>query len=205
MTETIAAGIARSLAEKIVTGELPPGAPLRQDHIAEEFAASHVPVREAFQRLQAQGLVVSEPRRGVRVAPLDQASMREFAEIRAHLEALALRHAAPKLNAGSFEKIELALIAGDQATSIVEWELANRSFHRELVAPCNMPRLLAMLDELQLVNSRFIFAATRTAGWQPGSGHAHRQIVDALKLHEVDKAVLLLQKHIQGLEHVEDA
>ena len=116
-----------------------------------------------------------------------------------------MRHAAPKLNAGSFEKIELALIAGDQATSIVEWELANRSFHRELVAPCNMPRLLAMLDELQLVNSRFIFAATRTAGWQPGSGHAHRQIVDALKLHEVDKAVLLLQKHIQGLEHVEDA
>lgn len=65
--ETIAARISRMLADRIIAGTMEAGAKLRQDHIVEEFGASHVPVREAFRRLEAQGLVVSEPRRGVRV------------------------------------------------------------------------------------------------------------------------------------------
>lgn len=200
--ETDAERISRVLAERIVSDELAPGAPLRQDHVAEEFGSSHVPAREAFQHLKAQGLAVSEPRRGMRVAPLDPASMREVVEIRAALEVLALRHAAPRLNSAWFEKIEHVLVAGDQADEIVAWEAANRAFHRELVAPCKMPRLLMMLEEHQLANSRFIFAATRSAGWQPRSSHDHRQIVDALKRRDVDEAASLLKQHIQGLERM---
>jgi DNA-binding GntR family transcriptional regulator len=200
MAETSGERIARVLAERIVSGELAPGTPLRQDRIAAEFETSHVPAREAFQLLRAQGLAISEPRRGMRVAPLDQASMQEIVEIRAALETLALTHAAPRLNGACFERIERALQAGDQAQTMVDWEHANRAFHRELVAPCKMPRLLATLDELQLANSRIIFAATRSAGWQPGSGHAHRQIVSALKKRDFAKAVALLQRHIRGLE-----
>ncbi|MCJ9674875.1 GntR family transcriptional regulator, partial [Neorhizobium sp. SHOUNA12B] len=60
--DTIASRISRVLADRIVRGELAPGARLRQDHIAEEFETSHVPVREAFRRLEAQGLAISEPR-----------------------------------------------------------------------------------------------------------------------------------------------
>jgi len=200
MAETVAERIARVIAERIVSGELAPGVPLRQDRIAEEFQSSHVPAREAFQLLRAQGLATSEPRRGMRVAPLDHASMQETVEIRAALEALALSHAAPRLNAACFDRIERALLAGDRAQSIVEWEQANRTFHRELAAPCKMPRLLNMLDELQLANSRIIFSVTRTAGWQPGSSHAHRQILNALKSRDFNKATSLLQLHIRGLE-----
>ncbi|TCL64133.1 GntR family transcriptional regulator [Rhizobium sp. BK251] len=200
MAETVAERIARIIGERIVAGELAAGTPLRQDHIAEEFDASHVPAREAFQLLRARGLLVNEPRRGMRVAPLDQASIRETVEIRAALETLALRLAASRMNAAAFERIELALAAGDQATTIVEWEQANRTFHRELVSPCRMPRLLSMLDDLQLVNSRIIFSATRSAGWRPGSSHAHRQIVDALKKRDTHSAVSLLDAHIRGLE-----
>lgn len=200
MAETTAERIARVLAERIVSGELAPGVPVRQDRVAEEFEASHVPAREAFQLLRAQGLLVSEPRRGMRVAPLDHASMQEIVEIRASLEVLALTHAAPRLNAASFDKIERALEAGEHAQSLVEWEKANREFHRELVAPCKMPRLLAMLDELQLANSRIIFSAIRTAGWKPGSSYAHRQILSALKKRDLAKATALLQRHIHGLE-----
>lgn len=200
MAETVAERIARVIAERIVSGELAPGVPLRQDRVAEEFQSSHVPAREAFQLLRAQGLAISEPRRGMRVAPLDHASMQETVEIRAALEALALSHAAPRLNAACFDRIERALLAGDQAQSIVEWEQANRTFHRELVAPCKMPRLLNMLDELQLANSRIIFSVTRSAGWQPGSSHAHRQILNALKNRDFNKATSLLQLHIRGLE-----
>jgi DNA-binding GntR family transcriptional regulator len=200
VAETTAERIARVLAARIVSGELAPGAPLRQDHIAEEFESSHVPAREAFQRLQAQGLAVSQPRRGMRVAPLDPAAMQETVEIRVALETLALTQAAPRLTAASFDKIERALVAGEEARTMTEWEQANRAFHFELAAPCKMPRLLAMLDELQLANARIIFSAVRSAAWQPGSAHDHRQIVSALKQRDVAKAVIRLQRHIRGLE-----
>ncbi|RYC09842.1 GntR family transcriptional regulator [Ciceribacter ferrooxidans] len=200
MAETVAERMARVLGERIVAGELLPGAPLRQDRIAEEFEASHVPAREAFQLLRSRGLVVTEPRRGVRVAPLDPATIQETVEIRAALESLALTFAAPRMNAASFERIEKALIAADQAQTIVEWEQANRVFHRELVIPCRMPKLLSMLDDLQLANSRIIFSSTRSAGWQPGSSLAHRQIVNALKKREFDRAATMLRSHIRGLE-----
>jgi len=200
LAETVAERIARVLGERIVCGELSPGDRLRQDRIAEEFEASHVPAREAFQLLRARGLVVNEPRRGVRVSPLDPASVQEIVEIRAALEILALSRAAPRMNGASFERIERALVAGDRAQSMVDWEQANRAFHRELVAPCKMPKLLSMLDDLQLANSRIIFSATRSAGWKPGSSHAHRQIVNALRKKDVGRATALLQAHIRGLE-----
>ncbi|MGE8106231.1 GntR family transcriptional regulator [Allorhizobium sp. NPDC080224] len=200
MSETVAQRIARIVGEKIVSGELAPGATLRQDHIGNEFGASHVPAREALQLLRAQGLVISLPRRGMRVSPIDPASIQETIEIRAALETLALRLAAPKMNATSFERIELALVACDMTENIVDWETANRAFHRELVSACRMPRLLTMLDDLQLAISRIIFSASRSGGWRPGSSTGHRQIVDALKKGDHHTAVALLDAHIRGLE-----
>ena len=95
--EPLAHRISRELAARIVSGRIAPGERLRQDHIAAEFGASHVPVREAFRHLESRGLAVSEPRRGFRVAGFSSAEVREVAEMRAALEVLALRHAAPHL------------------------------------------------------------------------------------------------------------
>src|SRR5919108_2178080 len=159
--------IAEVIAERIISGELRPNAPLRQDHIAREFNSSHVPVREAFRQLEAQHLVIAVPRRGVRVAPLDTNSVKEIAEMRAALEVVALRNAAPKLTSTHLARIELALIEGDNAKTLQDFEAANRAFHHALVAPCAMPRLLASLDGLQLANSRLVFATAHSAGWQP--------------------------------------
>jgi DNA-binding GntR family transcriptional regulator len=77
-----------------------------------------VPAREALQLLRVQGLAVSLPRRGMRVAPLDQAAIQETVEIRAALESLALRLAAPKMNSAALERIENALAAGDRLKAL---------------------------------------------------------------------------------------
>src|SRR5262249_2243670 len=97
LDNSMAGRIARVLSDRIVSGLLSPGERLRQDHIAEEFQASHVPVREAFRKLEAQGLVVSKPRCGVRVSDLDPAMVGEVTGMRAALEGLALSHALPRL------------------------------------------------------------------------------------------------------------
>ncbi|WMT76414.1 GntR family transcriptional regulator [Bradyrhizobium sp. Ash2021] len=199
---TTADRIARAIGERIVNGTLQPDAPLRQDHIAREFNSSHVPVRESFRQLEAQHLAVSVPRRGVRVAPLDPNSVKEIAEMRAALEVVALRHAAPKLTPAHLARIELALIEGDNAETIQDFEAANRAFHHALVVSCAMPRLLASLDGLQLANSRLVFATARSAGWQPRSNQDHRLILEALRKRNVEQACSLLARHIQTIERL---
>ncbi|MCA1536282.1 GntR family transcriptional regulator [Bradyrhizobium sp. NBAIM03] len=198
---TTVARIADSIAERIISGALEPGAPLRQDHVAREFNSSHVPVREAFRQLQAQHLVVAVPRRGVRVSPLDT-RLKEIAEMRAALEVVALRHSGPRLTTAHLAQIELALIEGDNAKTIEEFETANRAFHQALVAPCGMPRLLASLDGLQLANSRLVFAMARSVGWRPRSNQDHRLILQALRTRNVDQACNLLTRHIQTIERL---
>ncbi|KRQ92896.1 MULTISPECIES: GntR family transcriptional regulator [Bradyrhizobium] len=199
---TMAGRIAAAIAARIVSGALQPDAPLRQDHVAREFNSSHVPVREAFRQLQAQQLVVGVPRRGMRVAPLDTNSVKEIAEMRAALEVVALRNAAPKLTSRHLARIELALIEGDNAQTIQDFEMANRAFHHALVAPCAMPRLLASLDGLQLANSRVVFAVARSSGWRPRSNQDHRLILQALRARNTDQACSLLARHIQTIERL---
>ena len=199
---TMATRIAGAFAEQIISGALTPNAPLRQDHVARQFKSSHVPVREAFRQLEAQHLVVSIPRRGVRIAPLDAASVREIAEMRAALEVVALRHAASRMTPAHLAKIELALIECDNAETLHDFEAANRAFHQALVSPCGMPRLLASLDGLQLANSRLVFATARHAGWQPRSNQDHRLILQALRARNLDQACSLLARHIQSIERL---
>ena len=194
--ETIAVRIARILAERIIAGGLQPGMRLGQDHIAEEFGTSHVPVREAFRRLEAQGLVVSEPRRGVRVAGFTMAEVKEVAEMRAALEVLALRHAAPHLTRAILDDAEEANRAGDKAGDVQTWEEANRRFHRLLLAPCGMPRLMKSIDDLHAASARFLFSGWR-AEWEAPTDRDHLAILSALRQGDPETAATVLARHVQ--------
>jgi DNA-binding GntR family transcriptional regulator len=196
--DTIASRISRVLADRIVHGELPAGLRLRQDHIAEEFGTSHVPVREAFRRLEAQGLAISEPRRGVRVASFDLKEVREVAEMRAALEVLALRHAAQHLTPAILDAAEEATREGDAAADVQAWEDANRRFHRLILAPCSMGRLLASIDDLHAASARFLISAWRS-GWEKRTDHDHRAILLALRQGRVEEAASILERHVQWI------
>jgi DNA-binding GntR family transcriptional regulator len=194
--DTIAVRISRTLADRIISGAIEAGARLRQDHIAEEFGASHVPVREAFRRLEAQGLVVSEPRRGVRVAGFSLDEVREVAEMRAALEVLALRNAAPHLTKAILDQAEEANRAGDRAGDVQTWEEANRAFHRIILAPCGMPRLLRSIDDLHTASARFLFSGWR-AEWEAPTDRDHKTILTALRAGDIETAAQVLARHVQ--------
>lgn len=196
--DTLTSKISRELAGRIVRGEYAPGERLRQDHIAAEFGASHVPVREAFRRLEAQGLAVNVPRRGVRVADFGLDDVREVAEMRAALEVLALRNAIPHLTNAILDEAEKATLEGDQALSVEQWEVANRRFHRLITEPCNMPRLMASIDDLHAASSRFLFSAWR-AGWERRTDTDHRAIIDALRDRRGEEAIRILEGHVRWI------
>jgi DNA-binding GntR family transcriptional regulator len=193
---SLAGQIAQALAARIVAGDIAPGARLRQDELAGEFKASHVPVREAFRRLEAQGLVVVEPRRGVRAAPLDTASVIEVARMRAALEPLALRHALPRFPENQLERLQECLHAMAPDLDMAGLEAANQRFHNLITEPCGMPRLLATLGDLHRASSRHLFAAWKWLDWRPRSDREHAEIVEALRGGDADEACSRLADHI---------
>ncbi len=193
--EPLSSRIAEALARRIISGAIGPGERLRQDHVAAEFGASHVPVREAFRQLESQGLAISQPRRGVRVTSFDMAELREVAEMRAALEVLALRHAAPRLTRALLNQAESASHAGERAENVTQWEAANRAFHRMLLAPCDMPRLMAQIDDLHAASARFLFASWRSE-WEARTDHDHRAILAALRRGHVERACEILSRHV---------
>ena len=193
--ETQARRIARSLTDRIVSGEIAPGMRLRQDHVAAEFGASHVPVREAFRELELRGLAESKPRRGYRVTEFDLAELREVAEMRSSLESLALRHAAPNITHAVIQEAEEVTRRGDTAENVREWEAANRRFHRLILSPCRMPRLLRTIDDLHVASARFLFAAWRQ-NWEAHTDRDHRSILEALRKGRTDVACATLSRHV---------
>lgn len=188
--------IAASLAERIVRGELKPGDRVRQDEIAHDFSASHVPVREAFRQLEARGLLISRARRGVYVASLDQASLVEITRMRVALEVLALKYAIPNLTDDDIVLARRAAKQVDGSKDMSTWEDANRQFHLALYRPCQMPRVLHDIETLHEARLRYMYATATIIDWNPSSQDEHLEIIAAVKSRDTARACVLLEEHI---------
>lgn len=196
MSKTITDRIYASLSERIIKGQFSPGQKLRQDHIAQEFQTSHVPVREAFLRLEGRGLAETQPRRGTRVSALDPADLREVVEMRVSLEILAMQHAAVNFTRKDLDLADTARKACDAAQTMTDWEKCNREFHRILLSPCQMPRLLSAIDDLHLASARHLFAHWKHQ-WSQRADQDHAAIVRALKRYDAAAAIETLRRHLR--------
>lgn len=196
MTKTIADKIFHALSERIVTGALPAGEKLRQDHIARDYAASHVPVREALLRLEAHGLATSLPRRGTRVSALDPSEIREVVEMRVALEVLALSHAIPKMTDEDIVEVRAAFERCEAASDMLAWDQANRAFHMALLAPCNMNRLLDTIADLQLAAARHLFAYWK-GQWRPRHDADHAALMQAVVERDAMTACSVMRRHLR--------
>lgn len=140
----------------IVTGRLPPGSILRQEHLARSFRVSRTPVREALRRLQAAGLVSLIPHRGARVRSLSLDDTRETFIVRAELESLAAELAATHATLQQLDRLAeaeehfsgLSLALGGSGPRdpdlVAEWADSNYEFH-DVVLESSGVRLLAEL------------------------------------------------------------
>ncbi|MBL8563214.1 MAG: GntR family transcriptional regulator [Gemmobacter sp.] len=195
---TLADRIVTALASEIEDGRLQPEARLLQNEIAARFSASHVPVREAFRRLEAMGLAQSLPRRGVRVAGVTAAQHFEALEMRAALEALALQHAQPHYPPGHLAKLLEADRACSAALEDAAWDAANRDFHHLLIEPCPLPGLMAEIARLQAMLRR---GAMHLGGRQrlplPRDDRDHKAILAALRDGSAERAASHLAQHIR--------
>jgi len=97
--------VAALLRELVITGQLAAGEQLRQRDLAQRFAVSQTPVREAMRRLESEGLLVCDTHRGFTVVPPDNGRIEENFQIRAALESLGASLSARKIDAGGLARL----------------------------------------------------------------------------------------------------
>src|SRR5205807_10650700 len=95
---TMAEAALAELQVSSLSGELPPGSPLRLEELAARLGMSISPVREAVRRLESLGLAVHVPHRGARVSELALDDLRDTYEVRLVLEPLAVRRGAERFS-----------------------------------------------------------------------------------------------------------
>ncbi|MCT4554019.1 MAG: GntR family transcriptional regulator [Pelagimonas sp.] len=187
--------LAQILSERILRGAPAPDEKLRQDAVAREFGVSQVTVREAFLQLVSQGLAISLPRRGFCVAPLDQGAIDELQVMRLALEPVALQHSVPRLTPPQITQIEALHDACDAAETATAWEEHNRAFHNAIIAGCAMPRLIAEIANLQLLNGRH-FHSRQAVRWRKRADPDHAAILSAIRDRDADRARSVMKRHL---------
>jgi DNA-binding GntR family transcriptional regulator len=190
------AAIAVQLRDDILRGILAGGSRLRQDAVANRFGVSQNTAREAFRQLEAEGFLISEPRRGASVAPLSAAEAREITELRALIEVQALDWALSDHAADDFGPAQKILEQLDQAHDVDAIIALNAAFHRSLYEPAGRQRALALIETLRLNFERYLRLTWEETGHLPRSQQQHQEILRLCRLRDRTRATALLREHI---------
>lgn len=189
----------RMILDAIDRGDYAPGARLVETELAERFGVSRTPIREALGRLETQGVVAHDGRRGMVVASLDHDQLGELYEVRAVVEGLAARlaarHAAP-------EEIQLLRRLVEEGRAVAGDPVAlrenNTRFHRQIHLASRNRYLNAMLGGVR----RSMALLTRASLADPGRGAAtvteHDAIVRAIEARDEEAADAAARRHISN-------
>jgi DNA-binding GntR family transcriptional regulator len=187
--------------QRILDGRFEGGELISEGEIAEGAGMSRTPVREAFLRLESEGLLRLYPKRGALVVPVSVAEVESVLETRLLVE----RHAIEKvilrgidlsddLEASIAEQVRLA--DADDTAAFVN---ADREFHRLFVAAAGNPTLLALHDSLRDRQSRMgIAAIARDASRSRSILAEHRDLVAAVTARKPSDALAIIGRHLDG-------
>ncbi|WPZ34805.1 GntR family transcriptional regulator [Thalassobaculum sp. OXR-137] len=190
--------VAALLREEILDGVLAPDARLRQEHLAQRFGTSQAPIREAFRRLEAEGLVVAVANRGVRVAGLSAAEAEEIGALRLSLEpGLAVRAAENATNVDA-AAARAAIEAMGQASTPAALMVANAAFHDALYAAAGRPITLDLVTGLRARFERYLRLMWRMTGHAALSNDEHGEILDLVLAGDGAAVGRVMARHIEG-------
>jgi DNA-binding GntR family transcriptional regulator len=187
------------LRRAIVHGELAPGDRLYAEKLAEQWGVSPTPLRETFQRLAGEGLVVLEPQRGARVAPLDTADASEIYEMRLLLDPVAIGRSVREGRHDTTFPVEVeaahrSLVS--RHVAVGSYHDAHRHFHLVLVSRCPNERMKSQIAQLLEHSQRFQMVGVGSGVRGGDAAEEHRRLADAACRGQWREAAAVLRDHL---------
>ncbi len=199
--ESLGAQVARVLRQRIVRGELAPGARLTEEALAEEFAVSRGPVRDALTQLSFEKLVEVQRPRGVYIVGLTSDDVDQLYSLRGALEQLALSRAMRvddddrwQPMADAVQRMAEAADAGDHAAFVT----ADLDFHSQIYALADHPRLEGAWNQYLLTFTALLEVTINHDEDLHESSDDHVKLLDVMRTGAPEDAAAVLSAHLDG-------
>jgi DNA-binding GntR family transcriptional regulator len=193
--------IAERIRSAIIDGPFSPGDQLGEAQLASALGVSRGPVREALQRLIQEGLLRSEPNRGVFVVRLDEEDLRDIYLARAVVERAAALRLLEQKDPQDLVELERCVnemrraARNRDAATVAKWDL---QFHKALADAARSKRLTRMFETL-IIETRI---AISSGGQEPQLDDAvideHSDLLDALRAGDQRRTLRLVQRHMDS-------
>jgi DNA-binding GntR family transcriptional regulator len=196
---TAARRIAEVVADRILTGQLPPGARIVQDELAADLGASRLPVREALRILEARGLVTLKANSGAWVSQMSLRDLDLSYEIRERIEPLLLSDSLPRLTATDLQDMRDLEEEIEVNDDVERFLVLDRQFHWLSYSRHRAPQLAAIIQRLWDTTQHYRRAFVQLTGSQ-GSWiivAEHRLLLEALTRQDTQTASTVLGMHIR--------
>ena len=209
--ETLTDQIAVLIREAIVNGEFTPGTMISLRELSQKWKVSRTPLREAARKIEAEGLIVSVPRKGFMVKMFSAEEVKEIYIIRESLEILAVKLACKNISTKELEKVEkihnkIKALLKEYRTpndlDIKTIQKLNRFFHFSIYKASKNKHLVDLISNLWDRSSTMIYCILSTPYRLKNTVKEHSEILKNLKNKDEIGVERALKKHLQISEDI---
>ena len=190
------------IRKKIVTLELPPLSPIDEQSLMDDLGLGRTPIREALQRLAAEGFVFFAPRRGIFVADISITDLQKIFELRVVLEGFCARLAAQRATQEQIALMEETIKDLEQVSERDTAHLMaiDERFHALLYQAADNEFLSDTLARLHALSFRLWHLVLDRLDGVKGAMEQHVQITSALKTRDAAGAEALIREHVSEFQ-----
>jgi DNA-binding GntR family transcriptional regulator len=185
-----------AIRDHLITLKIPPGSVIDEEALMRTLKMGRTPIRDAIKRLALEKLVVIYPRRGTLATHVDITDLARISEVRIPLEGLAACCAARRASSQDIGTLELVLSRLPGASDnrrLLEIDVA---LHRAIYRSAHNPHLEATLTQYLNLTLRILYLVLDSLPNLPGHLLEQRELVDAMKARDADRAHALAVQHL---------
>lgn len=188
------ARVCQQLRQDILAGVFAWGGRLKIYDLVRRYGVSQMPIREALQKLQGEGLITIRPNCGASVRKVDAKFIADIYDLRGAIDAMLIRRAAGRVAEADVRTLEIILQTHEQAERRGELSASleyNKQFHRIIYRIADNPDATEAIERYW----DLIDALRRQYGFSPGFMRrviaGHRRVLEALAARDAETAVRL--------------
>ena len=185
----------------IIKGEYQPGQQLKEEEIATRLDISRPPVREAFKMLEAEGLVIRRPRRGVFVTEMTEKDVWEAYTLKAALYEMAMELAMNSIADSQIQELEAVVrrmetCVDADPVDLLRYQEHHQNFHAQIMLISGHDRLKKISASIHNQVSRFSYKSLQNRAHLDSSVRYHRKIIKAVMAGDKVSACRLMKEHV---------
>lgn len=192
--DTLHLKVCNVIREAIIRGDFKQGERLKQSDLAEKMGVSRMPIREAFRKLESEGLIIMEPHKGAVVKSISIEDIKEIYALRSELEKMAVHQSVNLLTEEDIKQLSFLVSEMENANDADTFVQYNIDFHRLLVKRCKWERLNSFIGTLW--NGLPQQTPHLLTGQIETSNTEHRKILEAVINKDNETAANLVSEHI---------